>query len=106
MGTDTGASDIGSPDRAHRGLPAFGYGADEFVDQVRVGTAVSGALDEGDVIGIYNLFPLCKALDGFWKTCQYIRDLDPACLFAALKQTDAFILNLRPFTGQDRKSVV
>lgn len=75
MGTDTGASDIGSPDRAHRGLPAFGYGADEFVDQVRVGTAVSGALDEGDVIGIYNLFPLCKALDGFWKTCQYIRDL-------------------------------
>lgn len=100
MGTDTGASDIGSPDRAHRGLPAFGYGADEFVDQVRVGTAVSGALDEGDVIGIYNLFPLCKALDGFWKTCQYIRDLDPACLFAALKQTDAFILNLRPFTGQ------
>ena len=45
---------------------------------VRVGTAVSGALDEGDVIGIYNLFPLCKALDGFWKTCQYIRDLDPS----------------------------
>ena len=61
---------------------------------------MSGALDEGDVIGIYNLFPLCKALDGVWKTCQYIRDLDPACLFAALKQTDAFILNLRPFTGQ------
>ena len=63
MGADTGTGDIGSPDRTDCRLSSFGYGADEFVDQMGVGTAVPSALDEGDVIGVYDLFPLCKALD-------------------------------------------